>query len=185
MFENQTIISVLAITLIVVFIWILYSTKDNLWSTGSKYNTQHPETFADITYDTKYNLQPGELIISHSSLDKGTIKYYVVPTTSTMDYGYFKQKIDNHQYTFMIVIDSDDANKIMNIIPKVDLITGIPEFVSSNTEEYNLVHNLRYHPEQYRLLYSEKDIDLAPYSITRNSKKLMQPVHDIFIQTIH
>lgn len=182
------------ILLLLMLVWIMYY---------ESYVLQRPENYADITYNTNYDLQAGELIVAHAS-DDGTVKYYVVPTTPTMDYGFFKQKIDNHEYKFIVVSDPEEKlpqaflgyttvgisyskypdNHIRNVIPKVDIITGIPEYVSKDSEEYKLVYNLRFHPEKYRLLYSENDVDLAPYSITRKPSQLMQPVSDVFVQTL-
>lgn len=172
---KELIVILLIVLVVLAIIWMIYPIS----------NITESERFADITYKTNYNLKLGELIVAHAS-DDGNVRYYVISTTPTMDYGFFKQKIDNHEYKFITVRDSKDPRHlILNVIPKVDVTTGIPEYVSKDSEEYELVNNLRNHPEKYRLLYTEKDIDTAPYSITRKPSQLMQPVTDIFIQTLH
>lgn len=175
---EDTFLLLLIILLTLAIVWAIYSDK----------NSGLNEEFADITYNTNYNIQPGELIVAHAS-DNGTVHYYVVSTTSKMDYGFFKQKIDNHEYKFIGVIDPSPENdydtSVLNVLPKIDLITGIPEYISKTSEEYELVNNLRYHPKCYKLLYSEDVNDMAPYSINRRKEQLEQPVHDIFIHTSH
>jgi hypothetical protein len=126
------------------------------------------------------DVEAGELILANAS-DDGQIKYHIVPTTPNLDYGYFKQKIDNHEYTFISVFDPEDHNRVLDVIPKKDLITGLTEFVSSASPEYDLVWNLYYNQGKYKIIHTSDIMTTAPYS----TQSKPQYMHDIFIHTLH
>lgn len=148
----------------------------------------YTECFELINTKYDYDLKAGELLVAHAS-DDGTVKYYVIPTTTKLDYDFFKQKIDNHDYKFIRILDPEDETDrtFLNVIPKMDMITGLPEYVSKKSEEFELVYNLRYRPQKYKMIFSETIFNMPPYSIDRinDPEHKTGPIHDIFIQTSH
>lgn len=178
MFENKILISITIIILLALIAIIYYS--------YDPYTYTEEFEFINTKYD--YDLKAGELLIAHAS-DDGTVKYYIVPTTTKLDYDFFKQKIDNHDYKFIKILDPEDETNrtFLNVIPKMDMITGLPEYVSKKSQEYELVYNLRYRPEKYKMIFSETIFNMAPYSIDRinDPEHKTGPIHDIFIQTSH
>lgn len=163
----------------------LLDTIDNVDSINEKeYELKHVTKNTSI--ENIYNenkIEEGTLIIAHAS-DDGTVTYHIIPTSTELDYGTFKQKIDNHDYRFIDVTDAKDIMgvTVVDVIPKMDLITGLPEYVSKNSAEYDLVWSLRYDPSKYKIIYKEDVMNMAPYSLSVK-RDAMSPIHDIFIQT--
>jgi len=198
MFQDQLSLLLLTIVILIILIWVLYPRPDSNYDPNQHLYLHthedepsiklHLETYAPITNaENSIYVEAGDLIVAHAS-DDGTVKYYVVPTTPVLDYGFFKQKMDNHDYRFVRVLDPEDDSKttFLNAIPKMDLITGLPEYVYEGSEEYALVYALRFRPEIFRFLYSEDVVDMAPYSVSKNKAKILaKPIMDIFIQTSH
>lgn len=132
------------------------------------------------------------------------IYFFTVKSIPTLDYGDFKQKIDNHEYRIVNpVTDTNPLTKLLydnekhathlnlmgtnypdSNITKLDLVTGIPEIVVYDSPEYKFITNIMKminNPNDTKTALSINNSELAPYQFNQNADSI-PPMHDIFIK---